>query len=132
MVLPLAAGRDGSVPDERIGRSGAREAFLLRAHLGDFALWLSGLFPDFLESRTRRRGAPPINYYERVGASGYHQASTSPEARALGVDGIFREVAEHFSGVRVALNSMSDRYLWPDGGDPVERLLREVAARMPR
>jgi len=29
----------------------------------------------------------------------------------------------------VALNIMSDRYLWPRAGDPVGRLLREVAVR---
>lgn len=106
-----------------------REAFLLRAHLGDFALWLSGLFPDFIEVRARRRGAPSMRYYERMGAVGYTMASESPEAETLGLTRIFTEVARHFSGVRVALNRVSDRYLCPGRGDPVEQLLREVSAR---
>ncbi len=104
-------------------------AFLLRAHLGNFALWLAGLFPDFLEARTRRKGAPPIEYYERMGASGYRGAAKTKHAERLGIDGVFREVAEHFSGVRVALNRISDRYLWPTQADPVNRLLREITGR---
>lgn len=105
------------------------EAFLLRVHLGDFALWLSGLFPDFIEGRARRRGAPPMPYYERMGATGYAMASESPEAETLGLSRIFTDVARHFSGVRIALNRVSDRYLYPGRGHPVEQLLREVSAR---
>lgn len=112
----------------RMSSAGGREAFLLRAHLGNFSLWLSGLFPDFLEARVQRRGAPDIAYYERMGTTGYRMAAESSEAAALGVEEIFGEVAGHFSGVRRALNRLSDRYLWPDGGNPVNRLLRELGA----
>lgn len=31
-----------------------------------------------------------------------------------------------FTGVCASLNQLSDRYLWPRGGDPVSRLIREV------
>lgn len=107
--------------------AGGRRRFLLRVHMGNFALWISGLFPDYLEARTRRKGAPPIAYFEELGAEGYRQASGSREAEALGLDSVLRGVAEHFGGVRVALNRMSDRHFWRDGGDPVARLLREVS-----
>jgi len=106
-----------------------REAFLLRSHLGNYSLWLSGLFPDYVEARTRRKGAPSIRYYERMGSTGYRLAARSHEAESLGLDRVLTEVAQHFGGVRVALNIMSDRYLWPRAGDPVGRLLREVAVR---
>ncbi|MGI9628262.1 MAG: hypothetical protein ACR2QM_15620 [Longimicrobiales bacterium] len=109
----------------------SKEAFLIRAHLGNYSLWLTGLFPDFLRARVRRRGAPPLTYYEDVGRSGYRDASRSPEATALGMDHHLRAVGEHFSGVRVALNRVSDRYLWRSGADPVNRLLREVSGRAP-
>ena len=104
-----------------------RQQFLLRVHMGDFALWMSGLFPDYLEARTRRRGAPPIAYFEELGADGYRLASESREAEELGMNAVFKDVADHFSGVRVALNRISDRHFWPHGGDPVGRLLREVS-----
>jgi hypothetical protein len=114
-----------SMNDAREGR-----AFLLRSHLGNFALWLAGLFPDFLEARTRK-GGPPLGYYERMGITGYRMAADSPQAGSLGVDDLYRDVSSHFSGVRSALNRISDRYLWPDSGDPVGRLLREVSDRPP-
>ncbi len=110
-----------------LGEAGERKAFLLRAHLGNYSLWISGLFPDYLQARVRRKGAPPIRYYEEMGSAGYRMASESPQAEALGMEQIFRDVSEHFGGVRKALNRLSDRYLWPGAGDPVERLLREVS-----
>jgi len=108
-----------------------KDAFLLRCHLGNYSLWISGLFPDFLENRLERKGAPPISYYERMGATGYRLAADSPEAESLGVGRLFRGVAREFPGVRRALNRMSDRYLWPESANVVNRLLREVAFRYP-
>lgn len=103
-----------------------RRAFLLRAHLGNYALWLAGLFPDYLEARVRRRGAPPIAYFDLMGRTGYQLASESPQAAALGVDKVFGDVARSFTGVRASLNHLSDRFLWPGGGHPVNRLIREI------
>lgn len=117
---------------ERLRDANGREAFLLRAHMGNFALWLSGLFPDFLEARERSRGAPPISYYEQMGSTGYDMASRSPEAAALGLRDALGSVARHFGGVRTALNRVSDRYLWRDSGNPVGRLLREVSQGIER
>jgi hypothetical protein len=113
----------------RLAGADKREAFLLRSHLGNFSLWLSGLFPDYLAARVQRRGAPDVRYYERMGTTGYQLAARSPEAKSLGIDGILRDVGDHFSGVRTALNLVSDRYLWPQSGDAVGRLLREVVTR---
>lgn len=113
----------------RLQGADAREAFLLRTHLGNYSLWLAGLFPDFLEARTRRRGAPPLRYYEEMGATGYRLASESRHAESLGMAGVLQAVATHFQAVRGALNRLSDRYIWPSGGNPVNRLLREVAFR---
>ncbi len=103
----------------------ARERFLLRTHLGEYSLWLAGLFPDYVEARTRRRGAPSVDYYDRMGASGYWQAAESTEARTLGVEKVLGALAKRFNQARVALNNLSDRYLYPSG-DPVSRLLRQV------
>jgi len=106
-----------------------RRAFLLRTHMGDFSLWLSGLFPDYLEARMRRRGGPPLDYYERMGSTGYRMAAESPQAAPLGLEHLYRDMSQDFTGVRWALNRIADRYLWPSGGDPVARLLREVSGR---
>lgn len=118
MMMKLASARD-------------REAFLLRSHLGNYSLWLAGLFPDFVDARRRRRGAPGVGYYEQVGRTGYRMAARTSEAASLGVEGIFDSVATHFPAVRTALNRVSDRYMWPRAGDPIGRLLREVSGRAP-
>ena len=104
-----------------------RRRFLLRLHMGDFALWMSGLFPDYLEARTRRKVAPPISYFEQWGATGYLGASESLEAGELGIDTVLKGMAHQFSAVRTALNRISDRHFWPGSGDPVGRLLREIS-----
>jgi len=107
----------------------SRERFLLRVHLGDYSLWVSGLFPHYVAARLNRRGAPPLSYYEGMGAGGYSAAADSSEAERFGLDGVLMAVAQRFAEVRIALNRISDRYFWPGAGDPVERLLREVTNR---
>lgn len=111
------------------GGDRGRRSFLLHSHLGNYSLWITGLFPDYLEARVQRRGAPDLSYYERMGATGYRRAADTPHAESLRIERILRGVAEDFSGVRRALNRIADRYLWPDTGNPVNRLLREVADR---
>lgn len=106
--------------------SGAR-AFRLQAHLGEFSLWLTGLFPDHVVARVHRRGAPGLNYYEEMGATGYRLAAVSRQAGDLGLDGVYRDCADRFSTLRVALNRVSDRYLFPHAAPTLDRLLRQVA-----
>ena len=108
----------------RLGNSGPREAFLLQTHLGDYSLWLAGLFPDYVEARTRRKGAPSVDYYERMGSTGYRQAAGSKEARTLGVEKVLEAVGRRFGEARVALNCVAERYLWPQA-NPLSRLLRQ-------
>lgn len=115
---------------ERLDRGGERERFMARVHLGDFALWLTGLFPGFLDARVRRRGAPPVSYFEQWGSTGYRLAAESPEAERVGIEQVLRAISQRFGDVRVALNRLSDRHFWPgSGGDPIARLLREVGGR---
>jgi hypothetical protein len=108
------------------GASG-RQAFLLQAHLGNFALWASGLFPDYLTERVRRRGAPGLDYYQEMGTTGYRLAADSTAADSIGMAGLFRAAAAQFPALRSALNRVADRHLFPRRGDPVERLLRQIA-----
>lgn len=103
-----------------------RRAFLLRAHLGNFALWLSGLFPDHIVWRVHRRGGPGIDYYERVGQTGFRMAAEDPFARANSLDGLYRKVASQFEPIRIALNRFSDGHLAPRASSPADRLLRQT------
>lgn len=104
-----------------------QHAFMLQAHLGDFALWLSGLFPDYITARVQRRGAPPIEYYETMGATGYRNAADNSAAHTSGMARVYRNCADAFPDLRIALNSVADRHLFPARGASIERLLRQVA-----
>ena len=105
---------------------GERE-FLLRAHLGNFALWLAGIFPDFITHRVQRRGAPPLSYYDQLGAAGFRMAAASDLALRHGLGDLFLSAADRFQDVRSALNSLSDTLFFPYSREAVERLLRQVS-----
>jgi hypothetical protein len=87
--------------------------FKVLAHLGNYALWLAGLFPDYIAARRVRSGGPDLSYYEQLGARGFGQASDHALADQYGLDGVFRIAAERFPQVRQALNQVSDRVLFP-------------------
>ena len=105
---------------------GQRE-FLLRVHLGEFALWLSGLYPDYITARVHRKGGPDLDYYEEMGRTGYRLAADHPRARSGALSPLYRDAADTFGRVRRALNAFSDRFLLPRATSPVDRLLRQVA-----
>jgi hypothetical protein len=104
-----------------------RRQFLLRAHLGNFALWLSGIFPDYVTARVHRRGAPGLEYYEEMGATGYRLAADTRAASDHGLDGLYRLASDAFPDLRVALNRISDRYFFPGSGGAVDRMLRQIS-----
>jgi hypothetical protein len=104
-------------------------AFLLRVHLGEYALWLSGLFPDHINARVQRRGAPGLSYYEALGSTGYRLAARYRDAEHHGLDRVYQRCAEAFPALRIALNRVADRHLFPATGDRIERLLRQIADR---
>lgn len=102
-----------------------RRAFMVRLHLGNYALWLSGLFPDHIEHRRWRRGGPDLEYYEELGSRGYRMASSHRLAEEHGLAALLARAADRFGTLRLALNAVSDRLLFPGLQSP-ERLMRQV------
>jgi hypothetical protein len=113
-------------------RSRGEREFHLRAHLGNLALWLAGVFPDFITQRVRRRGAPPLSYYDEMGAAGFRSAAGMQLALRYDLGDLFVRCADRFSDVRSALNGLSDALFFPQPTDAVERVLREVSDRFDR
>lgn len=113
------------IVEDMTGAEG-RRAFLLRAHLGNLSLWLSGLFPDWIDHRVHRRGGPGLDYYEKMGQTGFSLAADDPHARHQSLDRMFRAAAGHFVPMRRALNGFADRFLTPRPESPVDRVLRQV------
>jgi len=83
--------------------------FRVLVHLGNYALWVAGVFPGWIHARQNRRGGPDISYYEAMGTRGFAEASDHWMASRVGLDDVYRTTADHFSEVRQALNDLSGR-----------------------
>jgi hypothetical protein len=86
------------------------QAFLLRAHIGNYSLFLTGIFHESAQRR-HERGGPDLKFYEQVGRTNYHLVAEHETARRCELDDVFGNLAEQFHGVRLALNELSDRLL---------------------
>ena len=89
--------------------------FKVLLHLGNYALWLAGLFPHYIEARRIRRGGPDVTYYDSLGRRGYAMASDHILADRFQLEGVLHTAAERFPTIRTALNELSDRVLFPGG-----------------
>ena len=110
---------------EDVNDPDARRSFLVRTHLGNYALWLSGLFPDRIEQQRWRRGGPDLQYYEELGRRGFQLAADHRLAEQHGLATLYATAAERFGLLRMALNDVSDSLLFPAINSP-ERLMRQV------
>ncbi|MFT4689196.1 MAG: hypothetical protein ACI9OD_001401 [Limisphaerales bacterium] len=86
-------------------------AFQIRAHVGNHTLFMTGIFPANIIHRTERRGAPDLDYYERMGAANYRMASGDPLAQKYDVADVLESLADRFHETRLALNDVAERYL---------------------
>lgn len=103
----------------------ARRSFLVRTHLGNYALWLSGIFPDYIEQRRTRRGGPNLDYYEEMGRRGFQLAADHRLAEEHGLTTLYANAAARFPVLRTALNTVSDTLFFPNVHTP-ERLMRQA------
>jgi hypothetical protein len=93
-----------------------RTSFLIRVHIGNYSLFLSGVFPDRIRFRAETRGFPDLRYYESLGRTQYRAASDHRLAQRYEVAEIFSTLADRFETTRLALNDIADRYFFL--GDP--------------
>lgn len=78
---------------------------------GNHLLFLTGIFPQYLEKRSQRRGAPSIDFYESVAQRSFRSAAEHPFSRKIATEQLYRSVAESFLDVRCALNDLSERLI---------------------
>ncbi len=86
--------------------TGARQ-FKVSVHLGNYALWMAGIFPERVAAQRLRRGGPGLSYYENMGGRGYAEASEHRLAEQSGLEDVLRTAADRIHDVRVALNRVS-------------------------
>jgi hypothetical protein len=92
-----------------------RSGFELRAHIGNYALFITGVFPDRIRVRAEKRGFPDIRYFEDIGRVSFRVASDHRLAQRYDLVPVFDALAERFHMARRALNDLSERLLsWED------------------
>jgi hypothetical protein len=99
-----------------------QQAFLLRAHIGNYSLFISGIFHENAQRRSLR-GGPALKFYEEVGRTNYQLVAAHETARRCELNDVFEGLAERFRDVRLALNDLADRLLNLDE-DPAAALLK--------
>lgn len=102
-------------------RASPEQAFFLRAHIGNYSLFLSGIFHENTQRRSLR-GAPDLKFYEQIGRTNYQLVASHATARRCELNRVYEELAERFREVRLALNQLSDQLLNLDH-DPTPSLL---------
>ena len=91
-------------------RATAEQSFLLRAHMGNYSLFVSGIFHENTERR-RRRGAPDLEFYEKIGRTNFQLVASHSAARRCELNDVYEELADRFHEVRLALNRLSDELI---------------------
>jgi hypothetical protein len=91
-------------------RATSEQAFLLRAHVGNYSLFLTGIFHENTQRRSLR-GAPDLAFYEQIGRTNYQLVASHATARRCELSDVYGELADRFCEVRLALNRLSDQLL---------------------
>ncbi len=86
-----------------------RTSFYIRVHMGNYSLFLAGVFPDRIRFRSEARGFPDLKYYEEVGRTQYRVASDHRLAHRYDLTNIFNTLADRFGTTRAALNDIAER-----------------------
>ncbi|MCI0401715.1 MAG: hypothetical protein L0Y67_05090 [Gammaproteobacteria bacterium] len=93
--------------------SESRQQFLLYSHIGNYSLFISGLFPEWIEYRHRYKRRPvDTKYYINFGRTYYGLAAKHPMARHFNLDDVFLRLAMMFESYKESLNHLSRNYLF--------------------
>ena len=103
-------------------RATPEQAFLLRAHVGNYSLFLSGIFHENTQRRSMR-GAPDLKFYEQVGRTNYQMLASHATARRCDLNDVYQELSDRFREVRLALNQLSEQLLNLDDDYNAPRIL---------
>ncbi len=100
--------------------------FQIRVHIGNYSLFLSGVFPERIRFRSEARGFPDLSYYESIGRTQYRAASDHRLAQRYELAEVLNTLAERFGATRLALNDIADRLFSISGPDySLEALIRK-------
>jgi hypothetical protein len=89
-----------------------RDRFYKILDWANLALFITGVFPDYIEKRVARCGAPSLPFYESVGASCYRMVQGHALADEFNLKSVFSALGDAFSVARQALNVLRDRMIF--------------------
>ncbi len=93
-------------------RADLRRQFLVYSHIGNYTLWLTGLFPAWIEHRHRFKRRPvDESFYTNSGRAYFERASSHPLAREYELEEVFFRLAMMFDHYKKALNRLARDYL---------------------
>lgn len=99
-------------------KANPQETFLIRSHVGNYTLFVTGIFHENVSHRSRN-GAPDFSFYEEMGRTNFKVASSHQAAKRADLVQIYGQLAEAFHEVRIALNHLSDELLNLDEEPPL-------------
>lgn len=90
----------------------SRRQFLIYSHIGNYSLYVTGLFPGSIEYRQRYKRRPVgAQFYIDFGREYYEQASGHTIAREYELDEVFFRLSIMFEVYKDALNHLAKQYL---------------------
>lgn len=90
--------------------AGPERQFLVNAHIGNYALYTSGVCAPWVEYRRDYKRRPvSLEFYKRMGRSHYASAAGSVQAQEFGLRDIFRRLAERFEYFRTGMRTMAEQ-----------------------
>jgi hypothetical protein len=111
---------------EALERMEEEERFAMQAHIGNYALFLSGIFPGHLQRRVERRAAPGFRFYEELGASHFTLAGHHHIARRMDMASVLMTLGRAFHVTRLALNHLSEKLVFLETDRAVRDLFQEL------
>jgi hypothetical protein len=88
--------------------SGPEREFLVHCHIGNYALFLSGVHAQAIEHRHRYRRRPvSLDYYRNTGRSFYATAARNWRAQRYGLRDVFQQLSHRFDYYRDGLDRMA-------------------------
>ena len=91
-------------------RASAEQSFLLRAHVGNYSLFVSGIFHENAQRRSQR-GGPDLEFYEKIGRTNFQLVASHSTARRCELNDVYEELADRFHDVRLALNRLAEELI---------------------
>ena len=106
----------------------SEQTFQVQSHLGNYALFVTGIFPDHVYHRAKYHPpSPNFSYYEQVGSANYQRASQHHLAQKYRLSDILYLLGQQFRQVRLALNHIADSFLHLDRNPgATDRVIRRL------